>query len=389
MALLEVARDTTAPAAITEKFGDDRWVFVGRADNNPVDSGDVGRDETMLTAAGDLPLSLETRRDAGIPYVYSLEGDVEDVSRQHIANRASLTVHPAPYYVGIRRPSYFIEQKTGLKTEVVTVGIDGQVAAGVPVDVTLTQVQWTSVRRAEGNGFYTWDTERKDIEAGKWSVTTATDPVPLDITFKNGGYYILEARSRADNGRFSVTRTSFYVLGDGYTAWARFDHNRIDLVPERQTYKPGDTARIMIQSPWEQATALVTTEREGIRTHSQFALTSTQQSVSIPITENDIPNVFVSVLLVKGRTNPAPAAAAATSSNTDTSDPGKPSFRLGYVELKVEDRTKRLNVAVAGGPSGVPAGIEGNVAAQCEGSRRSVARRARSRSGRSTTACSR
>ena len=337
----------TAPSAITEKFGDDRWVFVGWADGNRVDSGDVGRDETVLTPAGDLPLSLETRRDAGVPYVYSLEGDVEDVSRQHIANRASLTVHPAPYYVGIRRPSYFIEQKTGLKTEVVAAGIDGQVAAGVPVDVTLTQVQWTSVRRAEGNGFYTWDTERKDIEAGKWSVTTAGAPVPVDISFKQGGYYILEARSREDDGRFAVTRTSFYVLGDGYTAWARFDHNRIDLVPERQTYKPGDTARIMIQSPWEQATALVTTEREGIRTHSQFALTSTQQSVSIPITENDIPNVFVSVLLVKGRTNPAPAAAAATSSNTDTSDPGKPSFRLGYVELKVEDRTKRLNVSVA------------------------------------------
>ena len=98
-----------------------------------------------------------------------------------------------------------------------------------------------------------------------------------------------------------MTRTSFYALGDGYTAWARFDHNRIELVPERRTYKPGDTARIMIQSPWEQATALVTTEREGVRSHRQFALTSTQQSISIPITDEDIPNVFVSVLLVKGR----------------------------------------------------------------------------------------
>ena len=71
-----------------------------------------------------------------------------------------------------------------------------------------------------------------------------------------------------DAGRFAVTTTSFYALGDGYTAWERYDHNRIDLVPEQKTYKPGDTARIMIQSPWEQATALVTTEREGIRVAS-------------------------------------------------------------------------------------------------------------------------
>ena len=53
----------------------------------------------------------------------------------------------------------------------------------------------------------------------------------------------------------------------------------------------------MIQSPWESATALLTVEREGIRSHRRFALTSTQQTVEVPITEADIPNVYVSVLL--------------------------------------------------------------------------------------------
>jgi len=337
-----------APDAIADKYGNDRWVFVGQTsrEGGYLRRVELRREEGTLTATGDLPLTLDTEREAGIPYVYSLEGDVEDVSRQHIANRASLTVHPAPWYVGVRRPSYFLEQKTGLATEIVAVGLAGAPVAGVPVDVTLTQVQWTSVRRAEGNGFYTWDTQRREVPAGSWSVTTGAEPVPLAIPFTTGGYFILEARGRGDDGRFAMTRTSFYVLGEGYTAWQRFDHNRIDLVPERQTYRPGDTARIMIQSPWEQATALVTTEREGVRSHRQFALTSTQQSISVPITEDDIPNAFVSVLLVKGRTNAAPTNASATAANADTSDPGKPSFRLGYVELKVEDRAKRLTVSV-------------------------------------------
>ena len=74
-------------------------------------------------------------------------------------------------------------------------------------------------------------------------------------------------------------------------------------MPERSTYRPGDSARIMIQSPWERATALLTTEREGVRTHRQFALTSSQQYVTVPITEDDIPNVYVSVLLMYPRRN--------------------------------------------------------------------------------------
>ena len=108
----------------------------------------------------------------------------------------------------------------------------------------------------------------------------------------------------------------------------------------------------MIKSPWEQATALVTTEREGVRTHRQFALTSTQQSIAVPITEADIPNVFVSVLLVKGRTQ------ADAERPTTSSDPGKPSFRLGYVELGVEDATSGYG-DVKAEQGRVPAGQQG------------------------------
>ncbi len=344
-----------APRAITEKFLEDRWIFVGYPDGDEDRShtGEIRREQAKLGKAGDLALKLDTRRDAGVPYIYTLEGDVEDVSRQHIANRASVTVHPAPWYIGVRRPSYFLDQKSGLKTEIVAVATDGSVAAGVPVHIKLTQVQWQSVRRAEGNGFYTWDTERKEVPAGTWDVTTSADPIPLEIPFQTGGYFVLEAKGSTADGRFAVTRTSFYVLGSGYTAWQRFDHNRIELVPERKTYKPGDTARIMIQSPWERATALVTTEREGIRTYRPFMLTSTQESISIPIKEDDIPNVFVSVLLIKGRSSAPPSASAGETQGSsappqeDASDPGKPAFRLGYVELKVEDRTKRLTVSVS------------------------------------------
>ena len=232
----------------------------------------------------------------------------------------------------------FVDQKDGLSTAVVAVTPDGAPVSGVKVDVALVEVQWHSVRRAEGNGFYTWDTERKEVERGHFTVTTGTDPVPLAVPLPTGGSFTVRATAR-DGAYTSSTRLPFYAIGSGYTAWARYDHNRVDLVPERETYKPGETARLMIQSPWEGATALLTVEREGIRSHSTFALTSTQQTVSVPITAADIPNLFVSVVLVKGRTR-------ADGTDSDTSDPGKPAFRVGYAKLAVEDASKRLSVTV-------------------------------------------
>jgi alpha-2-macroglobulin len=333
----------TAPATILTKYPADRWTFVGWANNEQHPKTEMASDDGQLAANGQLPLTLQTDSKAGMPFSYTLEGDVEDVSRQHIANRASVVVHPAPWYIGIKRVPYFTQQQSGLATELVAVGLDGAPVAGVAINVTLTQIQWQSVRRAEGNGFYSWETQRKEVPSGEWHLTSAVDPVPLNVPLPAGGFFILEARANADGERYTVTRSSFYALGPGYTAWQRYDHNRIDLVAERSTYKPGETARIMIQSPWEQATALVTTEREGIRSHRQFTLTSTQQSIDIPITENDIPNLFVSVLLVKGRSKPA----GETIKESDPADPGKPSFRLGYVQLAVEDASKRLMVGVS------------------------------------------
>ena len=107
-------------------------------------------------------------------------------------------------------------------------------------------------------------------------------------------------------------------------------------VPEQETYKPGETARLMIQSPWEQATALLTVEREGIRSHTQFALTSTQQTVDGADHGGRHPE---SVRLGAARQGPH---RKRTPTPSDTSDPGKPAFRLGYAKL---DRRRRVEAA--------------------------------------------
>ena len=121
-------------------------------------------------------------------------------------------------------------------------------------------------------------------------------------------------------------------------------------MPERETYKPGDTATLMIKSPWEQATALLTVEREGIRSNSQFMLTSTQQTVIVPIAAKDIPNVFVSVLLVKGRS----VASTTTPERRERSRQAGVPARIR--ELNVEDASKRLCRCREGQSRGVQAG---------------------------------
>ena len=331
----------TVPKEIRERFPEDAYVFLDQAESDVprrTEAEEVERKDAELDAAGQLSLDLKTDAGLGLPYLYTLEGNVTDVSRQAIAGHGSFRVDPAPFYLGLKTPPYFVDTRSGLETDVVAVDLQGRSQAGLTVKVQLVQIQWNSVRRAQGLGFFTWETEKKEVPAGEWSVTSTATAAPLKIPIERGGFYALRATASDARGHTTTTATSFYALGAGYTAWARSDHNRIELVPEKKTYRPGETARIMIKSPWETATALLTTELEGIRSQRSFPLTATQQTVSVELQERDIPNLYVSVVLVKGRSG--------AFTKDDTSDPGKPAYRVGYVELKVEDRAKRLDVTL-------------------------------------------
>ena len=321
-----------APPAVLDRYPEGRYAIGYRPrEGEQAAQPPLSRTES-LDADGRTSVEVPTAADVDFAYAYTFNGDVEAVSGQHIASRTTLVVHPAALYIAMSRPSMFVDTDQGTKVGIVAVDLSGETVANVPVSVSLLREQWAPTR-ASGGRSGGW--ERREIPAGQWNLQTGAGETSLAVPVHDGGSYILRATARDASGRATRTEVRFYGLGRGRSAW-RSEGSRIDLIPERATWKPGDTARILIQSPWPSATALLTTEREGIRSHRRFRITSTQDTVDVPITEADVPNIFVSVLLVKGRTS--------TDSAADDGDAGRPSFRVGYTELSVNDSSKRLHV---------------------------------------------
>src|SRR5262249_43224428 len=113
----------------------------------------------------------------------------------------------------------------------------------------------------------------------------------------------------------------------------------IEVVPDKKKYKPGDTAHLLIKSPYAHSRVLVTLEREGVMDHWLATLEGTANFVSVPLTDRHVPNVFVGIMLVQGR------------SGTDKyselgEDIAKPEAKFGYVDLAVDPGGRRLTVRV-------------------------------------------
>ena len=279
------------------------------------------------------------------PARYTLEAEVADVSRQRVAGRAGVLVHPADFYVGLGKIDLFARVGQETRLPLVTARPDGaRVSAAVHVSALLRA--WHSVRKRGVNGVYQTVSELVEEPVAGCDVKTAEAPQECKLTLPRPGLFTLRAEARDGQGRLALSTTSLYAIGAGEAAWQQTDTPRVDLVADKPQYEVGDTAHLLVKSPYPDCEALVTVEREGVGGQRVLQLSGSATTIDVPITEEMVPNAFVGVILQRGRVAPG-AAAPRSPPAAEGDDPGRPSVRLGYAELAVGKRVKRLSVAVS------------------------------------------
>lgn len=273
----------------------------------------------------------------GAPTALTWSAAVRDPARREGYDEAQITLHPGLYYIGLKPARTFLDLSTeeSMSVDLITVDPNGAPIGDADVQVELVRQQWNSVREIGPDGRLRWRSERIEEPVGAQALTTEAGRLHrLTLPVDAGGSYILRATGSDVRGNTVRTEALFYASGGGYTAWRRTDDDRIDLVADHDRYAPGDVARVMVASPFEEAQALITVEREGILSSRVQTLTGTSPQIEIPITEAHLPNVFVSVILLHGR----------SASPTGAIDAGPPAFKIGYVNLPVDAQGRHLRV---------------------------------------------
>ena len=266
----------------------------------------------------------------------ALEAGVTDPERQRLFGRASAWVHKADLYFGVKASGGFVNAGKPWNAQIIAVRPDGSPAAGLSGEGKMIKRQWLSARRAGLGGRLEWVTEVKDTVVSSFSFTASASTETWTYTPAEGGYYIFTVSGADEEGRKAETSFSFYVFGGGDAWWAREDSDIIELVSEKYDYKPGETARIMVKSPYDEAQALVTVEREGVLDRWLTTTKGGADFIEVPIKEKYLPNAYVSVMLVKGR------AADQKFSADGEDDLSKPQAKFGYVAFNVSPAGRRL-----------------------------------------------
>ena len=304
------------------------------------------RDGPHVVASGTDTLDASGRRSLRLPVGQADKGrgarvtvqaTVTDINRQSVSSSSSVLVHPASFYIGakVEGSEWFWKAGTPVTLRVIAVRPAGERVSGVRVAGVIERREWHQVRR-EREGYGELVGEWVTDTVARCSATTAADPAPCRFTPPLGGSYTVQLTAQDEQGRPVVTSFYRWAAGEGWVPWNDETQFKMDVIPDRTRYTVGDTATVMFASPFTGAEAWVTVEREGILEQRRLTVASGSTTLRFPVTEAWAPNVYVSIVVARGRSAPP----------GPLDDPGRPTIRVGYAELRVTPERKRLTVDV-------------------------------------------
>ncbi len=207
-----------------------------------------------------------------------------------------LAIHPYERYLGLKTnlEGY---AKPGEQIAADIVGLDPK---GVPVAIAdakaeFYRVIYNSVLKKDRRGYYRYVSERT-----RQLVDTATVNIPVEgasVSFipDDYGQYEIDVTDASSGHQSTV---SFYASGWGYAPWSMEEPDKIELGLDRESYEPGETARVQVRAPFA-GTLLLTVERDQVLDIVTVDMEENTAEIDLPVSKDFFPNAYVSATLVR------------------------------------------------------------------------------------------
>ncbi len=324
------------------------------------DDGDGAAIARGLPKTQVLPLTLDANgarrvtvdRLPALEHAALLTAELEypDANGERLTATGRVRLNPAALHVGIRREGW-VGAVDRLRFKVVVLDLDGRPVPKQALRVALYRVTDYSYRKRLLGGFYAYETTRETVKlaascAGR---SDAHGLLACEVAPDASGQIWLRAETRDRDGHLAGATTSVWVAGEDEWWFGGTAGDRMDVLSEKPEYEAGETARLQVRMPFRKALALVTLEREGVLSGFVKRLSGRSPVVELPLAGHHAPNVFVSVLAVRGRVPRADGRGTPRPPDGEVTalvDLNKPAFRLGIAKLRVGWRSHRLDVQV-------------------------------------------
>ncbi len=349
------------------------WTFGGRMvkeGTTPLSGSDDEEPAPELPLAQTLPAtlggdgtartSIDIAREIDNATDMTVEMDYEDANGETLTASRRISLLPSAIQLGIKTDGWLMRD-SDLRVRIAALDTEGDAIKGRPVRLDVYTREILTARRRLIGGFYAYDNQVRVTKIGGGCSATTDKQGLASCQLAPGvsGEVTVVATTTDADGNVARAVTSVWLAGEDDWWFGGDNGDRMDLIPEAKSYKSGDTAKFQVRMPFREATALVTVEREGVLSSYVTELSGKDPVIKVPMPGAYAPDVFVSVLVVRGRVSGFRQWLAETAKEwnlpffnrdgggvTALVDLAKPSYRLGIAKVKVGWEGHQLAVKV-------------------------------------------
>jgi hypothetical protein len=285
----------------------------------------IKRETLKLDAEGRASLNFETPRSAGQDFEYRIEARVTDASRREITANETVRVTRQRYYVYPRAEHNLYRPQDTVKLDIKALDANNQpvVAEG---QLKVTRDYWYEIwidpqgREVKGeelrllrarHGMFPpapkagartgWRLKFRGYEYDDiLTQTVKTDDAgAAEFRFKpeREGFYRLSWTS-PDKGAQAIRAETTVWVATNATTETGYRQGGVEIIVDRDTFRAGETARLMLSVPTNDRYVLFSVEGEDLYSYRLVHLTGTAKLIELPVEERHVPNIFLHAALV-------------------------------------------------------------------------------------------
>jgi hypothetical protein len=321
---------------LAEEFapsGWEGWTFGDPEKKTLPPSADLGAGSLDENGEAEFTVSVPESYRPAAALAVSFGCSVTEIGGRSVADYRSRVYDAYPFYVGLQTAPPEGGYRTGenIPLDVAAVRADGSVDQEAQrLALTLSRVFWSSALKKNDAGRYAYVSERQISPVHEETLPLANGRVSAAFSPPQGGEYLLTV-SDPDSG--SSTSLSFFAADPGqqWFAGSLETPEKVVLSLDRKSYLPGETATLLIKSPFP-GRALLSLESDRVLQTRVLTLDKNTAQAAIPVLPEYSPNVHCVVSVIRPVRPGEPWAAHRAA---------------GTVPLSVDSPERKLSLSLA------------------------------------------
>jgi len=220
-------------------------------------------------------------------FIYIIQAKVTDKSRREISSTKTVYVTRSDFFMTSKADKYMYKPDEKVSIEVKAMDFSEK-PKQISFEAVVNRLTWSGYPDYKQNKDYVTTVKGNTNEQGVGTVS---------FDAGSEGYYSIEINSYDSRGK-KVTDNTYCYVSKGDMWWWYNESGAVQIFPDKDSYKPGETCKALIVTTTPGANVLITTQNDNILTYHVEKIDGTSKLIEIPVGDNASPNFYITAAYV-------------------------------------------------------------------------------------------